>query len=172
MPRYAFFIEPKQQMKKVILVPLKLISLDQDGCHLMLKARINNRVARLILDTGASKTVFDQHKIRHFLKDEHLRKNEHLSTGLGTNKMVTHVVTLKKFSLGKLTIRDFQMVLLDLKHIGQSYELLGLPAVDGVLGGDLLREFGGVIDYGRMELKLTVSSIRKKMTPFNPSSGR
>ena len=156
-------------MKKVILVPLKLITLDQDGCHLMLKARINHRVARLILDTGASKTVFDQHKIRHFLKDEHTRKNEHLSTGLGTNKMVTHVVSIKKFSIGKLTISDFQMVLLDLKHIGQSYELLGLPAIDGVLGGDLLREFGGVIDYHRLELKLTISSIRKKIIRVRPS---
>ena len=157
MLRYAFFVAMSKK-RTVVSIPLKLITLDQEGCHLLVKASVNNRIARLILDTGASKTVFDSHKIKRFISSEHLRKNDHLSTGLGTSEMVTHTVAIKKFSLGKLSVKDCQMVLLDLKHIGQSYELLGLPAIDGVLGGDLLYEYDGIIDYKNLVLKLTVPS--------------
>lgn len=142
---------------KTTSIPLKIISLDQQGFHLMLKVRINNRVARLILDTGASKTVFDFRKIKKYVKTS-LKKNDQLSTGLGTNEMVTHTVSIKKLDLGTLTIHDFSMVLLDLKHISQSYALLGLPAIDGVLGGDILMEYHAVIDYQKRRLHLKIKS--------------
>jgi len=142
--------------KKVVSLPLKLIALEQQGFHLMLKAKINNKVARLILDTGASKTVFDRDKIKKYVSNHAFEKNEHLSTGLGTDSMESHSVTVKKIVLGTIAIPDFNLVLLDLNHISRSYELMGLPSIDGVLGGDILRSCGAVIDYGKLELTLKI----------------
>ena len=118
----------------------------------MLSVKINNKAARLILDTGASKTVFDKHKINRFVKQDRFEKNEHLSTGLGTDNMESHTVTIKKLRIGKLLIENFKLILLDLKHIGNSYEQMGLPSIDGVLGGDILLQYGAVIDYRKQKI--------------------
>lgn len=147
---------------KKFSVPLKLISLDQEGFHLMLKAKINNRVARLILDTGASKTVFDKNKIRKYINHDQFEKNEHLSTGLGTDTMESHSVLIEKLVLGDMVINDFKLVLLDLKHISQSYELMGLPTVDGVLGGDILKHYLAIIDYEKLQISMHQKSLKKK----------
>lgn len=136
-------------------IPLKLIPLDQDGFHLMVKVKLNNKVAKLVLDTGASKTVFDKHKIAKFVKQSRFEKSEHLSTGLGTSTMESHLVNINKMAIGSILLVDFKMVLLDLSHISHSYEQLGLPAIDGVLGGDILNAYQAVINYGKKELWLS-----------------
>jgi len=140
--------------RKIISLPLRLISLDQEGFHLMVKVKLNRKMARLILDTGASKTVFDKNKIMRYVDHDQFEKNDHLSTGLGTDTMESHSVLIKKFHLGDLVIDNFMLVLLDLKHISQSYEQMGLPKVDGVLGGDILKFYGATIDYEKLVLKV------------------
>lgn len=139
-----------------ISIPLRLISIDKEGFHLMVKVKLNGKIARMVLDTGASKTVFDNHKIRKYLKAEQFEKNDQLSTGLGTNSMESHSVVVKKMIIGELVVPDFKIILLDLTHISQSYAQMGLPPIDGVLGGDILYEFNAIIDYGKkiMHLKM------------------
>ena len=139
---------------KVITLPLKLIPLDQEGFHLMLKAKLNNKVAALILDTGASKTVFDKDKITKYVSHNQFEKNEHFSTGLGTDTMESHSVIIRKFHLGGISIDNFKLVLLDLQHISNSYQQMGLPAIDGVLGGDVLRMLKARIDYSKLTLTI------------------
>ncbi|OQA10334.1 MAG: hypothetical protein BWY67_01178 [Bacteroidetes bacterium ADurb.Bin397] len=46
------------------------------------------------------------------------------------------------------------MVLLDLSHVNQSYEILKLKPVDGVIGGDLLKRYEAIIDYSKKTLVL------------------
>jgi predicted aspartyl protease len=133
-------------------LPLRLISLDQDGFHLMLKAKLNNKTARLILDTGASKTVFDKEKAAKYVKHNEFIKSDHLSTGLGTDTMESHSVIITKFALGDIVIGNFNIVLLDLSHISRSYSQMGLPEIDGVLGGDILRMYRAKIDYDKLML--------------------
>jgi len=43
-----------------IKIPLQVIILKDKGCHLFVDAVINNKIeTKLIIDTGASKSVFD-----------------------------------------------------------------------------------------------------------------
>jgi hypothetical protein len=156
--------------KLKVSIPLKLIPLEQDGFHLMLKVKVNNKIARLILDTGASKTVFDKNKIERYVGHDQFEKNEHMSTGLGTDSMESHMVDIKKFSLGDLMIKNIKLVLLDLRHISQTYELMGLPAIDGVLGGDILKKYNAVIDYKEPAVLLmklpeiiSLSKVKRKL---------
>ena len=135
-------------------IPLRLISIDKEGFHLMVKIKLNGKVARLVLDTGASKTVFDSTKIKKYVSHQLFEKNAELSTGLGTNTMESHSVIIKKLLIGELVVPDFKIILLDLAHISHSYEQMGLPAIDGVLGGDILYQFNAVIDYKNLVLGL------------------
>src|SRR5690348_719318 len=107
-------------MKSTVL-PIQLLSIEDDGFHLRIQASINNRKAWMLIDTGASKTVFDKERIQKFVDAHEFELNEKLSTGLGTNSMQTHSVSLKKIQLGDIVIKNFQTILLDLSHVNESY---------------------------------------------------
>ena len=137
-------------------IKINLIEIEDDGFHLMVPVKINRKKAILLLDTGASRTVFDQESILRFLPEvrEDFEKNEKLSTGLGTNTLESEITQLKNIKIGDLRIRNYYAVILDMSHVNQSYGKLGLPPIDGVIGSDLLKEYNAVIDYSKGTLKL------------------
>lgn len=140
-------------MKTEILI--KFLDIENDGLHLSIKAQINNKRAHMLIDTGASKTVFDKNRIHLFVKESKFDLNDQLSTGLGTSSMKSHVVILKKIKFGKVTISNYKTVLLDLTHVNQSYKKLGLKPIDGVLGSDILNDYKAVINYQKKTLTLS-----------------
>lgn len=135
-------------------IPFKILNIDGEGFHLMIKIKINNKVSNLIIDTGASKTVFDKHRIKNFVSEKKFDTHDKLSSGLGTNSMQSQLVTLKKIKIGEVEIANYHTILLDLSHVNQSYEQIGLKPVDGVLGSDVLLKYNAVIDYEKKILKL------------------
>jgi len=134
-------------------IPIQLITIEGDGFHLMLNGFINNIPARFLIDTGASRSVFDQENIKQFATGVSFEDNEKLSTGLGTNEMPSQVLILESLQFGELLIADYQAVAIDLRHVHLSYQNLGLPPIDGVLGGDLLKQFKAVINYKTHKIK-------------------
>lgn len=133
---------------------LKIVSLDDEGFHLFVAAKINGKIANLLVDTGASKTVFDFNRIERFAEKNLVRANEQLSTGLGTNTMKSHQLIFRKVELGDLVIKNYSCHLLDLSHVNASYEQLKKKPLDGVLGGDLLVKYRAKIDYASGTLVL------------------
>ena len=108
----------------------------------------------LILDTGASRTVFDMNRIHQYISDPTFQANEQLSTGLGTNSMESNIFQMDSFILGEMQIKDYETVAIDMSHINQTYSMLEMPHIDGVLGGDILMTFHAKIDYKTMTLSL------------------
>src|SRR5258705_6149080 len=132
--------------KKKIIIPLKILKIENDGIHLLMKVKINNKVARLIVDTGASRTVLDKNRIHRCVKEKNFEKHESLSTGLGTSDMESHIVEIKKLEIENWKFENIVWVLLDMSHVNNSYSQIGLKEIDGVLGGDILMKFNGVIN--------------------------
>lgn len=135
------------------LIPLVRVSLPESGIHLLVKSQINRRVAWLVVDTGASRTVLDIHRVHKYLKEEP-SVHESLSTGLGTSEMKSYSARLKKMYLGEVIASDYEVILLDLGHINKTLKAAGMREIDGVLGGDLLAQFGAEINYAKGQLKL------------------
>ncbi len=137
-------------------IPLRIIKIEDEGCHLLIHATINGKEATLLIDTGASRTVFDKNRIGKFIPEEEqqFETNEQLSTGLGTNTLPSEITVLSELQLGEKIIHEFQTAVLDLSHVNQTYTLLGFPAIDGVIGGELLKKHKAVINYGSKFLKL------------------
>lgn len=142
-------------MKKIVL-KIKLLNIENDGYHLLIKTKINGKVANLLIDTGASRTVFDLNRMDKFINKKDLKKNEQLSTGLGTSSMVSHVSEIKKLDLGGLIIANYDGIFIDLSHVNKSYENIKLKPIDGVIGSDILLQFKAVVNYEKMELTLKV----------------
>ena len=134
-------------------ISLIVCSIDEDGYHLFIEAEMNGKEARLLIDTGASRSVFDKNRINRFSENE-LITAEALSSGLGTNTMESHTINLESLKLGSLELKDFEAVLLDLSHVNESYASMELDLIDGVIGSDLLMQHQASIDFKKKVLKL------------------
>jgi hypothetical protein len=142
-------------MIRKTIIPVELLFIEDAGYHLLIKAKVNGKRASLLIDTGASKSVFDKEKVQRFVSEKSFTALEKLSTGLGTAKMKTHSALLKKIQLGKLIVPGFETIVIDLSHVNQTYSKLDLPEIDGVLGSDLMLKYDALIDYKKKKLTLT-----------------
>lgn len=140
------------------IVPLELINLEDDGFHLLVEVVVFGEKFRAVLDTGASRTVLDKSMIENYTESENLLISDRLSTGLGTNSMESHTINVPSFGIGTLSIPNFTVAVLDLSTINTAYEALNLPAVIGVVGGDILHYHGAVVSYQNLSLKLSLKS--------------
>lgn len=134
-------------------IPIKLLKLE-DGFHLLVNIRVNGKAARLLIDTGASKSVFDQKRCARFISSDSFENHDKLSTGLGTSTMKSHLAIIDRISLGKMQVRNYKTVVIDLSHVNVAYGELKQKPIDGVLGSDILRKHKAIIDYGKMQLIL------------------
>ena len=107
-----------------------------------------------MIDTGASKTVFDSSCVLKFVKKKDLQPNKSKSVGLGTSDVETKIVEINNLKLGTMKVKKLEIAVLDLSHVNHSYEEIKLPKIDGVLGSDFLMKYKAVINYPKAFLKL------------------
>ena len=136
-------------------ISIKLLHIDNDGFHLQIKISINGKTANVLIDTGASRTVFDKTRIKNFEKKTIAKLHDNLSSGLGTNTMKSHKINLALLKLGTIEIKNYEAILLDLSHVNKSYKQVGLKPIDGVIGSDLLQKYKANISYEKKILILS-----------------
>ena len=142
-------------MKRYIEVPLQLLDIEGEGFHIMVKGLIHGKEARFLIDTGASRSVFDPKTISTFIDDLTFEKKEGITAGVGSSDLESATFLIDAFSLGEMEITDYEAVALDLDNIHEMYGKLGLPHIDGIIGGDLLKRHKAVINYKSKKLRLT-----------------
>src|SRR5580698_1041669 len=140
--------------KNDIIIPLQIIDLEGDGFHPLVNITLYNTAFVLVLDTGASKTAFDQTLLRNANDQTAFLLSDRLSTGLGTNSMASSTAVIRDMHIGSLLIDEFEVAVLDLSTINVAYRQLGHPEVLGVLGGDILMKYKAFINYGKQQQKL------------------
>lgn len=138
----------------IITLPLIILPIEDDGFHLQTHIKVNGKKANLIIDTGASRTVFDEKRIDRFTIANKPERNDRLSTGLGTNTMESKSVIVEEIQMKSIVIKDYKVFILNLEHVNESYQKLGLQLIDGILGGDILYKYNAVIDYSEQKLLL------------------
>ena len=142
-------------MRRYIEVPIQLLDIEGDGFHIMVKGTIHGKGARFLIDTGASRSVFDPKTITSFIDDLQFEKKEGLTAGVGSSDLESSTFIIDHLSIGKLEITDYEGVALDLENIHEMYAKLHLPHIDGIIGGDLLQKYKAVINYRSKKLRLT-----------------
>lgn len=121
----------------------------------MVKGMIHGKEANFLLDTGASRSVFDPKTISSFIDDLTFEKKEGMTAGVGSSDLESATFLIDSFSIGEMEILNYEAVALDLENIHEMYHKLGLPHIDGIIGGDLLRHHKAVINYRNKKLRLT-----------------
>ena len=145
---------PSTRLKsKFCEVPLRLVDIDERGCHILVKISINkSRGHYFVLDTGASMTVLDKNLGALYQPSE--INPELKSYALGEQEIQTSWAIVHEFRIGKVKEIDFRLVLVDLSSITEIYKQYGRIRIAGLLGGDFLKEHKAVINYKKSSLKL------------------
>ena len=147
----------------MVTVPLTLLNLQDDGFHVLLEVIVFGKQFNAVLDTGASKTVFDKSTVEeHLHADMALQHTDMLSTGLGTTTMQSFILDVPDLQIGKLHLRHHEVAVLDLSSINFAYQQLAIDPVIGVIGGDILVKYGGIINYRKHTLTLGTRPVRVK----------
>ena len=142
-------------MRRYIEIPLQLLDIEGEGFHIMVKGMIHGREANFLIDTGASRSVFDPNTISTFIDDLEFEKKEGMTAGVGSSDLESATFWIDVFSIGGLEIVDYEAVALDLENIHEMYDKLGLPRIDGIIGGDLLKRYKAIVNYKSKKLRLT-----------------
>lgn len=121
----------------------------------MVNGMIHGKEAFFIIDTGASRSVFDPKTISTFIDDVQFEKKEGLSAGLGISDSEIITFKIESFFIGDLEIQNYEAAAMDLEIVDDMYGKVGLPHIDGIIGGDLLKRYKAVINYRSKKLRLT-----------------
>ncbi|MDN3586411.1 aspartyl protease family protein [Pedobacter aquatilis] len=138
---------------KSISIPLKLINLQDDGFHLLVEVVVFKEKHFAVLDTGASRTVFDKSLIEKHLS-ETIKVSDEINAATLFTTTTTIQATIPELKIGKLKIPDYDTVAFDLQSVSETYQQFGHPAISCIIGGDILMKHEAVIDYQNLVLIL------------------
>lgn len=110
----------------------------------------------LLIDTGASLTVFDIRRIRNIISQPVIRNYDKFFMGIGTSKIETYSIVIDKLQLGDCNLLNHEVVLIDMENINKAYAAFDLPRIDGIIGGEILKQYDAIIDYGNSVLELSL----------------
>jgi hypothetical protein len=132
----------------MIILPLELIELEENNFHLVLKGKLGNgKGIYWIVDTGASKTVFDSNLEDGYKLIKESDHGQYQSAGISVGMVETRVGSIEKMKLGKLKIRDLKVALIDLSHVNDIYRKYRDIQIAGLLGSDVMKAYGCQIDF-------------------------
>ncbi len=139
-------------------IPISLVEIEENNFHLFVSITFNNdETGEIIIDTGASKTVFDANRLEKY--SEKIELDEDIkSSGINANLTDAQLVTVNEIKIGDLVIKNFKAVLFNLDHINSLYADINNKQVWGLLGGDFLNKYKAKIDYEKKLLILNVET--------------
>ena len=144
--------QQKQQMQYTSRITFK--SLEGGGKHIFVQCTVLGQKHFMLIDTGCSNTVFDSCSeifsgIRlHDMKDN--GKNFSLNAAIDDVK----VGRINDFAIGKFSVNFNRGVFISLDHLNALYETMIGRKIIGILGGDFLKKYRAVIDFGEGKMTL------------------
>jgi hypothetical protein len=135
---------------RTIKVPLILVNLQDNGFHILVEIVVFGERLFAVLDTGASRSVFDKTLLEKHLPA--LRENDEQQAATIFSSATTLEGTIPLLQIGNLKLSNYNTVAIDLKGVSETYIQLGHPSISGIIGGDILVQFNCKIDYKKQLL--------------------
>ena len=145
-------------------IPFRLLDIEGEGFHVMIRGKINGMEANLLIDTGASRSVFEIKTISKFIDNPQFEKKEGITAGVGGSDFECSTFMIDTLTLGDIEIKNYEAVAIDLDTIHENYEKLGLPTIDGIIGGDLLYRLKATINYRLRKIRFTSPRSQTKVS--------
>jgi predicted aspartyl protease len=123
-----------------------------EGFNLYVDARINDKPARLMVDTGAFATLLHRPFVRQMRIP--MRQTPYSSAAVNLKQRGVDIARIRKLSVGSIDIVGREVGVVDLEGLIHDGLLQGSPPVVGLLGAEILNRHHGIIDFGTKTLYL------------------
>jgi len=135
------------KINKIKKIPLIIVKIEGGGKHILVKGKINSEKVFLLIDTGASNSIFD--KDFHALNKDKLEHMNSETSSSSFNSSIEEFYTGEDIflSLSRFRITLENVIFTSFTHVNALYESLNLPTISGILGSDFLIENNAVIDF-------------------------
>ena len=144
-----------------MIIPLQFVSFAIGG-QIMVDVVLNGKSACMIVDTGASRTVFDPVMLTDYIESPKFEESKGQAIGVDGAWSGQKKVIIDRLTIGDAVLPAFEAVAIDLSNIRNFNSVAGLPDFVGIIGGDVLHRLKATINYRRKTL--TVRKTRKSNT--------
>ena len=143
-------------VKKVVksIIPLEVVAIQEGSYHVFLKMKVNKKSIRVLLDTGASKTVLDKTFVEEKCKSQKTETIGQSTSSLHSTVSESNITYIKEIQLDQVKLKNYLVAVIDLTHVNQTYEGVGKKPIFGIVGSDILMERKAIIDYSKKILIL------------------
>lgn len=137
---------------RTVTVPLTLINLNDDGFHLLVEIVVFGEKHWAVVDTGASRSVFNKAFIEQYSDAvvEQGLEETNATTLFATSSTIQAVIP--KLKIGKLIIKSYAAVALDLETVNDAYVLMGHPPIVAIIGSDIFLKYHAKINYKKLKI--------------------
>jgi hypothetical protein len=144
----------KLKIRAIDSTESKIEDSESEDCHIFVAGKVDEQKVNLVVDTGASHSCFDSGFISQLYSSEEFEEGTGINAGVGCNNLQAKITTLKELKIGRFILKDYSVVLLDLSHVNTVYKMAKNPLIQGIIGSDLLKRYGAVIDFKRAVMTL------------------
>ena len=139
-----------------IKIPIQIVELEPDNYHIIISGTFADKESvNWVIDTGASKTVFDKNLDKYYSVIEGESDEIH-TAGIEEQPQKISLAHLKSLQIGKLNTDKLKVALLDLSHINELYKRATNLKICGLIGSDFLMKYVAVINYKKRVLVLRI----------------
>ncbi len=150
-------------MKKTITIKLTELCIMDELYHHIVNIEINKVKGILLIDSGASRTMFDTERFKRFKSVSKTCQSPMNPSGIG-GQVQANLTILRKIKIEKLSISNYAIGIIDLSHINNMFTSFKKNPIDGVLGADMLKSHGAILNFRNNTLCLSFDEkeINKK----------
>ena len=133
---------------------IEIIELEEKTYHPLVKAEFPGLSDYWwVIDTGASKSVFDETLTSYYTLDN---EDHVMATGLGKEMVETNSGKIAAFKLAGTTFGELHVALISFQHINNEYSKFSDKQIIGLLGSDFLYEHKAIIDFDQKKILLSI----------------
>ena len=135
-------------------ISLEIVELESMTYHPLVKAEFEGLAEHWwVIDSGASKSVFDISLIGHYIAGDN---DSVMATGLGKEVVETNSGTIAELIIGGVNFGILKVALVDFNHINNEYAKFSDKKIVGLIGCDFLFSRKAILDFDQQKLKLLV----------------
>ena len=137
-------------------IPIEIIRIENDGHHIIIKGKINKKDSFLMIDTGASRSVFSIELLNVKTKEDlSMYQNYTSAITLTPDEIPSTGGIIRELELQDLKIQNYDQTFHHRIYLIYLYQDNSGKTIKGLIGNDLLIKYNAVIDYSNKVLILS-----------------
>ncbi len=128
-------------------ISFKVCELEGGGAHILVKTIVNKCKSYLLIDTGASNSIFDINN-QIFVDNEYdIEGDVNQASGFNSEIQNIKLGNIENLSIGYFRVKNLQTLFTSLEHVNSLYQKMKLPKILGIIGSDFLIKYNAIINF-------------------------